>query len=327
MSSLEHQPFVLTIDVEPGHRHVDLAHSAEWEGFVYCHRWLEETRQRLEQRTGWPVTLNWFLRMDPQIERAYGKADWVAHRYGDLLHALADRGDLMGLHVHAYRWDDQTAEWVTDHGDPRWVEQCVAVAVRAFIATWGKPPQAFRFGDRWLSDRVIPQLIRLGVRQDLTVEPGTRAIPAMRPSEQTTGCLPDYRNALRHPYRPRLADYRVEGRWPFRRRLWMLPVSTGCINGPALPDRIEPQHDFVHLNLGLRPEWIRHLLDGLLETEPIVVSVARTGDAEQPGGRANLLENLEHLANHPAVACRTFTSPARAIANFRRWRKRERPEC
>ena len=270
------------------------------------------------QRTERPVALNWFLRMDPQIARVYGTAAWVARRHGGLLRALADRGDLMGLHVHAYRWDEVTPGWVTDHGDPQWVERCVADGVRAFVAAWGHPPRAFRFGDRWLSNRVISQLARLGVRQDLTLEPGTKAIPALRPSERTTGSLPDFRHAPRHPYRPANADYRVEGQWPFRRRLWMLPVSTGCVNGPPLPNRIEPRHDFVHLNLGLSPEWIRHLLDGLLEAEPIVVSVARTGDALHPEGRANLLENLERLATHAGMAQRVVTSPAKAIGIFRR---------
>jgi hypothetical protein len=313
---LEPRPFVFTIDVEPDDREIDPHNPAEWNGFRDSHAWLESLRRRLEKRTGRPVALNWFLRMDPQIAAVYGTAQWLEHRFGDPLRALAARGDVLGLHVHAFRWNVEAERWVSDHGAPRWVERCVADSVAAFVAAWGYRPRDFRFGDRWLSNRVVAQLERLGVRHDLTIEPGIGAIPGMVPDELSTGGLPDYRRAPRRPYRPLPSDYRVPGRWPFRRRLWMLPVSTGCVNGPALPEGTDPQHDFVHLNLGLRPDWIGHLLDQLLDREPIVVSVARNGDAGRPEGRANLLENLERLATHPAVATRVFTTPAGAISSY-----------
>ncbi|HTS01225.1 MAG TPA: hypothetical protein VMN04_01780 [Thermoanaerobaculia bacterium] len=312
---MQPRPFVLTIDVEPDVRELDPSRRDEWEGFRRVHAWMEELRPRLAARTGRRVTLNWFLRMDPQIAAVYGSADWVTRRFGRELEALAAEGDVLGLHTHAFRWEEETGRWVSDHGAERWTARCVDESVAAFRSAWGRPPRAFRFGDRWLSDRVVARLARLGVRYDLTVEPGVASVPGMVPAERSTGALPDYRRAPRFPYRPSRSDFLVPGRGLFRRRLWMLPVSTGCVNGPARPAEADPRHEFCALNLGLHPRWIGHLLDGLLESEPVVVSVARTGDAAGPEGRARLLENLERLATHPALAGRTFTTPAGALAS------------
>ena len=309
--------FVATIDVEPGDRQLAPGERPEWSGFLDCCRLFERLRERLRLHTGRPVHFSWFLRMDPQVAAVYGSPGWVAERYGEALRALERAGDLIGLHVHAWQWRPEEDAWVAAHGDPRWVRRCVAFGAAAFGAARRRPLRAFRFGDRWLSNPTVAQLARLGVRYELTVEPGMREAPGMVPSERSTGALPDTREAPRRPYRPSLADYRRPGRW-LRRRLWELPVSTGCVNGPALPARFEPQHDVVHLNLGLRPEWVRHLLDGLLAApEPIVVSVARTGDAESPAGLASLVENLGYLAEHPAIAARVFATPPEAIALYR----------
>ncbi len=142
----------------------------------------------------------------------------------------------------------------------------------------------------------------------------------MVPGENATGALPDFRLAPRLPYRPSRSNYLEPGRFLRRRRLWIVPVSTGCVNGPALPAEVSLDQDFVHLNLGLDPAWIRHILDGVMDgKEPVVVSVARSGDLASPLGRERFRENLEYVAAHPGIAGRAFEGPREAVS---RWRAR-----
>lgn len=315
------KPFVLTIDVEPDDRVPDQAAAGDWAGLDVCVGWLEELRPLLAERTGRPVRFNWFLRADPQVAGVYGSADWVFRHHGPTLRRLAAAGDGIGLHVHAWRHRPEAGGWVAEHGDAAWVDFCVRSSHSAFRAAWGQSPHAFRFGDHWLSDGLVRTLGRLGFRYDLTIEPGAQPAAALVPGERSSGALPDFRSAPRRPYRPSRRDFRRPARW-WPRRLWHVPVTTGCINcGPAvIPARVEDHHAMVHLNLGLDPGWVRGILDATLAAEPLVVSVARTGDAMLAGAPERFRANLEHLAAHPALAERAFVTPAEAVGWWRRQR-------
>ena len=309
---------MLTVDVEPDDRLFDPRDRPEWRGFLALIPLVEPWRERLRERTGRPVRFSWFVRMDSQIETAYGDAGWAARRYATAFEDFRSRGDSIGLHHHAYRWQEPEREWISDHGNEDWIDGEVSRASAAFVRALGSLPDAFRFGDRWLSNRLVERLERLEIRYDLTLEPGLRSVPALVPGEKATGFLPDFRFAPRFPYRPSRANYLEPGRFLRRRRLWIVPVSTGCVNGPALPADVRPEQDFVHLNLGLDPAWIRHILDGVMDgKEPVVVSVFRTGDLASPLARERFLENLEYVAAHPGTANREFVGPREAVSRWR----------
>ena len=310
--------FVLTVDVEPDDRLLDPRDRPEWTGFLALIPLIEPLRERLRVRTGRPARFSWFIRMDPQIETAYGDAGWAVRRYANAFEDFRSRGDSFGLHHHAYRWLESERVWISDHANADWIDAAVSRACSAFARALGSLPESFRFGDRWLSGRLVERLDRLGIRHDLTLEPGLRPVPALVPGEKATGSLPDFRLAPRFPYRPSRSNYLEPGRFLRRRRLWIVPVSTGCVNGPALPAEASADHDFVHLNLGLDPVWIRHILDGVMEEgEPVVVSVARTGDLASPLGREQFRENLEYVASHPGLADRVFEGPRQAVSRWR----------
>jgi hypothetical protein len=305
------RPFVLSIDVEPPDRQLALAADGDWTGFEETVDLLETLRARLARRTRWPPRFAWFLRADPQIGHVYGSIDWVLRRYGNRLRRLASGGDSMGLHVHAFRWSGD--RWVSDHADRSWVAHCIAAGWLAFRRSWGDDPQAFRFGDRWLSNDAVRQLETLGCAVDVTVEAGMPGVPRIAVAETATGELPDYRAVPRYPFRPSRDDFRVPAiRRP--RKLWLLPVTTGCINAkPVIPATVEKAHDMVHLNLALDPGWIRGILDAALETEAVVVSVLRTGDVASPGALTSLQANVEHLANHRSIERRELVDPLTAV--------------
>ncbi len=315
--------FVLTVDIEPDDRLLERRRRPEWQGFLDLLPWIERLRERLNERTGCRARFNWFLRMDSQIETTYGDIAWAARRYAAPLAELRARGDSIGLHHHAFRWHEPEGRWISDFGDEAWIESGVARALDGFVRGVGGPPDGFRFGDHWLSDRAVALLERLKIPYDLTLEPGLRPAPSIVPGEGSTGSLPDFQRAPRRPYRPSRSNYLEPGGFFRRRRLWLVPVSTGCINGPPLPVPVGPQHDFVHLNLGLDPAWIRHILDGLMDAEePIVVSVARTGDFVLPGGRDRFRENLEYVTSHPRVRDRVFEGPQEAVSRWCAFAKR-----
>jgi hypothetical protein len=257
--------------------------------------------------------------MDAEIAARSGSAAYLFESHGRLLSRLVAEGDELGLHVHALR-TDAAGDWYNEHEDAAWIRQCTRAAARAFAAASGRPARSFRFGDRFLSNAMIAELPGLGVRYDLTLESGQKAAPRMVSAERATGSLPDFSAACRNPYRPTRRDYLSPARhWWQARRLWMVPITTGCVNGAPLPARVGDEHDIVHLNLALRGDWVGIILDAVLAAgQPVVASVARTGDLVSAASRRDFVENLGRLAEHPLLTGRVFTNAAEAVAIYRR---------
>ena len=217
-------PVIVCIDVEPPARALDPRHRPDWDGFEQMCAYLREMRAPLRRATGAPVHFSWFLRMDPQIAHVYGSTGWVATRYGPLIRELEAAHDEIGLHPHAWRWDEARAGWFADFEDTGYIARCIRESFTAFERCFGRGCRSTRIGDGWMDDATLGLLERLGTRFDLTVEPG-RPLPAL--PEPFTGSLPDYVHAPHRPYRPAKRDFRKPGRWGRRRKLWEIPVSLG----------------------------------------------------------------------------------------------------
>jgi hypothetical protein len=177
-------PAMLCVDVEPDVRSLPLPAPLTWTGFeMLCQR-----AGAVRDLIGGQLT--WFLRMDPQIERAYGSAGWVAERYARELRSLTDAGDELGLHPHSYRRDDARDTWVHDHADATWIEDCAATALTAFEEAFGSSCRAYRHGDRFMTAALACQLERAGVDVDLTLEPGMPEAASLHADEPATGVIP-----------------------------------------------------------------------------------------------------------------------------------------
>ena len=194
-------PVVLAVDVEPDGRPAGADDPIVVDGFHATVEWLEELRPRLEAATAQPVQFAWFVRMDPQIAQLGGRADAVALAVLPQLLELRRRGDGIGLHTHAGRWDAGNRRWLVDHGDPAWVEQCIRTAFRAFHQTLGEPCRQHRFGDRWTSPAAFDLLAELGASVDLTEEPGKGRVKRVDTSADATGEIPSYRHLRSEPGR------------------------------------------------------------------------------------------------------------------------------
>ena len=87
-------PVILGLDVEPDAYQVPRSGAPPWFGFVAVHRWLEEQRDRLEAVTGRSPRFSWFVRMDPQVEEAYGASTYAVEAHQELFDGAAARHQL-----------------------------------------------------------------------------------------------------------------------------------------------------------------------------------------------------------------------------------------
>jgi hypothetical protein len=59
----------------------------------------------------------WFLRLDPDIERSYGRVDFAVDHHRGLVDELRAHGDPFGIHVHYHRWDERRQVVYSDHAN------------------------------------------------------------------------------------------------------------------------------------------------------------------------------------------------------------------
>lgn len=70
-------PVLICIDVEPDEFFVSRQKPEPWRGYELTHGYIGTWRSALQQLTGDAVHLNWFIRMDPQVALAHGRAFWA----------------------------------------------------------------------------------------------------------------------------------------------------------------------------------------------------------------------------------------------------------
>lgn len=296
-------PILLLIDVEPAGK-FELAATDEEvsKGLEFCYDQLSRFRMALERKADLPVHLNWFLRMDPQIQQTFGRADWISFQFPRIFDELQKSGDELGLHTHAWRWKQERRQWFTDVADQSWVETCVRTAFASYVRAFGKNPKSFRFGDHWLNHRTVELLRELGFRYDLTVEPGPEP-QYVYPSGTMTGIYEDYARAPAYPYESSRSDF-LQPAKNGGAGIWMIPVSTAMVDGMRMP-----------LNLVFDPDFNQCALDAKLawSPDPVVVFVVRTGDLVTDRYKANFVNNLALLGKHPAVSSFVFATPKETI--------------
>ncbi len=319
-------PVLLVIDVEPDGFFVDPDAREPWRGFEQAWTWVQSARGRIAAATGAPVRFCWGVRLDAQVERVYGDAAWALRRYEPQFADFLQHGDALGVHTHVYRWDEPRRSWVIEQGDPGWVEHNVRLSVGTFAAALGRPCDFFRFGDRWMSEAAMTLLDDLGIRFDLTLEPGRRQVPSYHPGKPSTGFVPDQRGVPSHPYRP--------GRGRFRRAdaarragLVEIPVTTAWVRPlQGLRARPTPACALEWLKFRLRPWFdtaglyheprrLRSLVDVALEAGASYLSLPVRSDSFLRNLQTGELDrSLELLLAHPLASRFEFTTPGQLVA-------------
>jgi hypothetical protein len=224
------------IDIEPDDRECGEGALNDWEGFEKTFEFFEALRPKIEAATGNPVNFSWFVRMDPQVERAFGSTAWAATRYPHLLEQIEKQGDALGVHIHPFRWDETSSGWITDLADQDWIDHCIRSGFESFEKALGRPCRYVRLGDGWVSDAALSLCESLGAQFDLTLEPGMIGGLIEVPAGRFSGALPDLTGIPRRPYRPSRDDFRKDDRHSTR-RLHLVPLSSAALGPPAQPAR------------------------------------------------------------------------------------------
>lgn len=326
-------PAVYAFDVEPDPRMVYGNDPADWRGFGDSLELAEELRRALAPLQPEAPTFAWMLRLDPQMERAYGRADWLARTYRDTFARLRERGDEIGVHTHFFRWDEPLADWVTVTDDPAWRRSCLEMALGAYRDTFGEPAAVHSCGDRWFSADVAEVLEEQGARIDLTVEPGLEARATYVESEFERGGTPDFTRALRRVWRPSRGDVLEEDR-ERGFALLAIPVSTS-----RFPRYLDLGRRIYRVKAALRGEkgtrddreqrfaracpahrsYVFRIAIRRLRREfsprhfHFVLRAAQASDARL---RRRLIANCVWLARQGAAAPVVFQSPSRALTTL-----------
>ena len=167
-------PTVWRIDVEPDDFQPDVKEQP-WDGFVSMVKLVEGLRNRLADRSVRAVHPTWFIRLDPDIERCFGRHDYVVQRHGEEFAHLTHHQDPLGIHVHAHRWDAERSVAFSDYADNVWTTQCLTIAAEIFAQCFGEPVRRSSQGGYFLTEKILDTAIALGIKVDVTPEPGLDA--------------------------------------------------------------------------------------------------------------------------------------------------------
>lgn len=283
-------PTIISIHVEPTLRIVR-GGQQEWTGVSELVAALMERRARLEDASGQAVRFNWCLRADPQIEIAYGKADWVFDHYADEIAQMRENGDVVGLHVHTWRPVRRffRDSWLADFVDADWISHCLTMGIEAFRKRIGAAPAIMSFGDNFMHACALPIMQAAGIRADYSMDPGLNTTSGLGKGELSVGRIPDYSATPRAPFKPSAADFRVPG--PTNYSVWEVPVTSGVVGR-----RRDGSERRTKLLLGTNPEWVKVLCaQALALPTPYVLAESRTDVLSNPKTRGRFFEALDHL--------------------------------
>ena len=212
MTSTKSTPVILNMDVEPDERVVKTV-TDTWPGFVAAADYLTKARPRLEDATGRPVHFNWLLRMDPQIEMAFGASNWCVSAHRPIFDRLIEAGDCFGLHVHTWRKAKRffRSTWQAEYEDVAWIRHCIEMAHETFTKEFGRAPSVCSMGDNFMRTEIMETLEQLGLRIDVTMASGVNFDAKLVRREITSGRLPDYSNTPSKPFKPSRAKVTEPG--------------------------------------------------------------------------------------------------------------------
>ena len=322
-------PIILLIDVEPDPFLVNRSDPEPWKGYEATYPYLTSLRYQFEEATESPVHYNWCFRMDPQVAESYGSPTYAVDRYPEFVKEMVRQGDGLGSHPHAYRWLEDRQMWLEDLGNQKWVNECVEMSLQAHARAFGTPCEIFRFGNFWINTQTVNHLETLGVRYDLTVEPG---LPSYRRGTlgkgYTTGSRPDYCRVPRVPYEPGRENF-LEPASPGSRSIRIIPLTSGWLRlGWNLRARLSRlrnngfRYRWQNERLTMWKEWYEpnsfdQMLDRAIavQDKPYLCFAIRSSI-----GVGKSFKNVDHclrtLLNHSQRRRFVFSTPAEAMASL-----------
>ena len=320
-------PAFLSIDVEPDAFQISGGDSDHWPGYRATYEFAASLRHQLAQASGAKPIFGWYYRMDPQIERVCGRADFAMTAFPDRTTALREEGDYFGVHTHPLRWSNERQLWVHDFGDRQWLRDCTKFGLDAFAACTGSPTTLFRAGAGFLCNEIVDVLDNNGVVVDLSLEPvagwGLRS-KTVSSAVDTSPMVGEYTNCVtapKTPYHPSHDDFRKPGHGDARRIL-LIPLTTGPgvlppggliaklkrrLHGTSRPDP-------VHMLYPTEDDWTERYFWDLVShqlgsMERPYLSLAIRTDRFESFRAARVCRVFTELARHPLARRLRFVDP------------------
>jgi hypothetical protein len=296
-------PVIISVDVEPVHRLVR-GGTGDWDGFPELLDLLSDRRAALAAASGRPVQFSWHLRMDPQIELAYGDPGWIFARYGAEIDRIRATGDSVGIHVHTWRPARRFFRdtWLAEYQDEAWITRCISLAFDTFRTHVGAAPVSMSFGDSFMHACALPVMQEHGLRADLSMFPGMGPRKTVGKRELSNGRSPDYRVTPTRPFKPSANDFRVPGGPDHG--FWEIPVTAGSVGRSR-----DGSDRWTKLLLGTNPDWVTALLDtAARDGATHLVAECRTDVLTHPKTRDRFIWAMNHLEDRAARGDYEFVS-------------------
>ena len=321
MSTSTTIPAIWRIDVEPD-EHSPPVGQRPWEGFLETAALVDRVRNALADHSGHAVNPTWMMRLDPDVERCFGRLDFVVRRHRDVFDQLIDFGDPMGIHVHPFRWDAQQGVPFSDHADTAWTIHCLAVAVDAFKNSFGRSVRHSSQGGYFLTEALLDAMVAHGIEVEMTVEPGL----APRRADVSFGAYAtapsgDFRNCPRRPYYPSRQAYNTPSlSHAASRPILILPLTaydyhTGLTAWLRRITRRLVRRPYQHTPLNPWKKWPSpktywDLVARAVEDQPVRY-FAFASRTEAPGSPSfqRVRSLIEYLPEHPLAKRLQFVDP------------------
>lgn len=219
-------PVLLVFDVEPEGFFIDRDKKEPWRGWENAPDVIEPLRDRLTALTDRPANFVWNCRSDMQIYETYGSRTWALETQSSHFERFLAAGDVFSTHLHAYRWSTADDNWIADFGNQEWVTDEIENSIHAMNQILPEQCDTFSMGSHFLSQYIIDEVRRQGIRYELTLAPGVHGEFREKHLGTFTGTHTDCRNVPREPYRSSASDFRVPEPDAAGDDLWMIPLST-----------------------------------------------------------------------------------------------------
>ena len=203
---------ILCVDADPdrpehGGARYDCPDKLIWRQLPELASKITSLRKDVLQRFGVKLRVTWFIRADSQIRQIHGDAAWCCREFRDLWNDLAQAGDELAWHPHAWRWSNPSRCWYNETVDTGYILESYDLGFEAFGTEFGRSPAASRVGINFHNDATMVKLDELGVKVDLSGYPGLRLYYG-RP--EVGSPIPegfDWRRTLPEAYHPARDDY------------------------------------------------------------------------------------------------------------------------
>jgi hypothetical protein len=199
----------LTIDTDPD----GLSANTGVNRNTLIFRGLEEIQalpEKLEAATGSNIPFTWFVRMDGQLEHAFGSALYLFEKYASFWQQARLKGHEFGWHPHLYHVsDDNEVSLISEPG-----KACEELGRLWGIIHKEHPDiRSFRNGEGWHTTETLNYIEQLGIINDCTAIPG-RAL-ADHPM--------NWIGTANHPFYPDKDNHKLSGS---KRKLLEIPINT-----------------------------------------------------------------------------------------------------